>query len=34
MRIKHTLSAGSRVIEPHRASLSIEIVQILLYGSD
>jgi hypothetical protein len=27
-------SAGGRVIEPHKASLSSEIVQMLLCGSD
>ncbi|KAF5472187.1 hypothetical protein F2P56_008924 [Juglans regia] len=29
-----TFSAGGRVIDPHRASLSTEIVQMLLCGSD
>ena len=29
-----SFSTGGRVIEPHRASLSSEIVQMLLCGSD
>jgi hypothetical protein len=29
-----SFSAGGRVIEPHRASLSIDTVQMLLCGSD
>jgi hypothetical protein len=28
-----SFNAGGRVIEPHRASLSLEIVQMLLCGS-
>jgi hypothetical protein len=31
---KSSFSAGGRVIEPHRASLSTDIVQMLLYDSD
>jgi hypothetical protein len=31
---KSSFSAGGRVIEPHRASLSTDIVQFLLYDSD
>jgi len=29
-----SFSAGGRVSDPHRASLSTETIQMLLYGSD
>jgi hypothetical protein len=32
--LKSTFSAGGRVIDPYRASLATEIVEMLLCGSD